>query len=61
MTLLKRILYIASIILPIIDAVRGAHDGVKKGLVDLKSEAQRAKWEEANRAEQEIRDVTRHE
>jgi len=52
---LKQVLYIISIIPPIIDLLKGAYIGLKKGLHDITTgntiaaSKERARWEEANR------------
>lgn len=52
---LKQVLYIISIIPPIVDLVRGAYLGLKKGIEDIthgntrEAERQAAEWEKANK------------
>jgi len=52
---LKQILYIISIIPPIVDLLKGAYKGLLLGLTDiangntLKAERQQAEWEKANK------------
>lgn len=52
---LRIVLYWISIIPPVVDLFRGAYEGLRKGLEDIKQgrtlrdDAQQQKWEEANR------------
>lgn len=50
---LKVVAYWLSVVLPVIDAVRGVRDGVKRAGGDILREAreveERARWDEANR------------
>lgn len=46
---LKAVFYWMSVILPVIDALRGIKSGIKKGRDDAAIERQRQKWERANR------------
>lgn len=52
---LKQVLYIISIIPPIIDLIKGAYLGLKKGIEDithgntLEAARQTAEWEKANK------------
>lgn len=43
---MKKILYWMSVVIPIIDLIRGAVDGVKKGLKDIE---ERSRYEEEER------------
>lgn len=52
---LKQFLYIISIIPPLVDLIKGAYIGLKKGIDDithgktLEAERQAAMWEKANK------------
>ena len=48
---IKVVLYWLAVVPVIVDLVKGAISGVKKGLVDLKLAEQEAQWHKANHGE----------